>query len=147
MSCHSVPRNQLNGNALSEISRNGRAGLSVPHTIIMARNTCLTAERISEEGEAWSIRFDWGMSEISFGEVIELAGILPLPPYMKREAVEDDMKRYQTVYSSIKGSVAAPTAGLHFTDRTLEKLTETGINLLRINASCGCRNFQAGENS
>jgi S-adenosylmethionine:tRNA ribosyltransferase-isomerase len=57
----------------------------------------LTAEKRSAEGEAWRIRFDWGTKEISFGEVIELAGILPLPPYLEREAVDDDLKRDQTV--------------------------------------------------
>ncbi len=66
---------------------------------------------------------------LSFGEVIEATGHIPLPPYINREDEAEDTERYQTVYSSIKGSVAAPTAGLHFTDRVFEKIKTKGIKI------------------
>ena len=59
----------------------------------------LTAKRVQQEGDAWRIRFEWGSSGISFGELIDTAGQLPLPPYLEREAEPDDLNRYQTVYS------------------------------------------------
>ena len=80
-------------------------------------------KNFNPEGDAWRIRFSWNCQEISFGEVIEATGHIPLPPYINREDEAEDIERYQTVYSSIKGSVAAPTAGLHFTDNVFEKLS------------------------
>ena len=64
---------------------------------------------------------------MSFAEVIEAAGVIPLPPYLKREAEASDSVRYQTVYAHHEGSVAAPTAGLHFTPELLEKLRRGGV--------------------
>jgi S-adenosylmethionine:tRNA ribosyltransferase-isomerase len=68
------------------------------------------------------VEFSWTPEDLSFAEVVLRAGITPLPPYLKREAEESDKERYQTVYSHFHGAVAAPTAGLHFTDRILEQL-------------------------
>jgi S-adenosylmethionine:tRNA ribosyltransferase-isomerase len=68
------------------------------------------------------VEFSWTPEELSFAEVVLRAGITPLPPYLKREAEESDKERYQTVYSHFHGAVAAPTAGLHFTDRILDQL-------------------------
>lgn len=68
------------------------------------------------------IRFDWDNSSLPFVEIVQLMGTTPLPPYLKREATEEDKPRYQTVYSNKEGAVAAPTAGLHFTDSLLKKL-------------------------
>ena len=102
----------------------------------------LTAERLRPEGEAWRVRFIWNCSLISFGEVIEAAGHIPLPPYINREDETEDITRYQTVYSSIKGSVAAPTAGLHFTSRIFEKLKEKGTKSVEITLHVGAGTFQ-----
>jgi len=102
----------------------------------------LTAERLKPEGEAWRIRFSWNCPEISFGEVIEAAGHVPLPPYINREDEPEDIDRYQTVYSSIKGSVAAPTAGLHFTYDVLEKLRKQGIKSVEVTLHVGAGTFQ-----
>ena len=102
----------------------------------------LTAKRIQQEGDAWKIRFEWGSSAISFGEVIESAGQLPLPPYLEREAEPDDLKRYQTVYSRIKGSVAAPTAGLHFTGEMVDRLKESGIAAAEVTLHVGAGTFK-----
>lgn len=102
----------------------------------------LTAERICPEGEAWRIRFNWNSKVISFGEVIELTGHIPLPPYINREDEEVDINRYQTVYSSIKGSVAAPTAGLHFTNNVLKRSREKGIRSVEVTLHVGAGTFQ-----
>jgi S-adenosylmethionine:tRNA ribosyltransferase-isomerase len=102
----------------------------------------LTAKRVQQEGDSWRIRFEWGSSGISFGEVIELAGKLPLPPYLEREAETDDLKRYQTVYSRIPGSVAAPTAGLHFTTQMIDKLKASGIATTEVTLHVGAGTFK-----
>ena len=102
----------------------------------------LYAERLQTEDEAWRIRFSWNSPEISFGEVIEATGHIPLPPYINREDETEDIERYQTVYSSIKGSVAAPTAGLHFTGNVFEKLKTRGIKSVELTLHVGAGTFQ-----
>jgi S-adenosylmethionine:tRNA ribosyltransferase-isomerase len=102
----------------------------------------LYAERLRSENEAWCIRFSWNNKEISFGEVIEATGHIPLPPYINREDEAEDIERYQTVYSSIKGSVAAPTAGLHFTGSVFEKLKTRGIKSVELTLHVGAGTFQ-----
>ena len=102
----------------------------------------LRVKRIQQEGDAWRIRFEWGSSAISFGEVIDSAGQLPLPPYLEREAEPDDLNRYQTVYSSIKGSVAAPTAGLHFTGSMVDRLRKSGMETAEVTLHVGAGTFK-----
>lgn len=84
------------------------------------------------------IKFEWN-SDHSFAEIVEMAGKVPLPPYLNREAEDTDQERYQTVYSEHKGAVAAPTAGLHFTDHILEKLSKNGVkqSFLTLHVSAG----------
>ena len=102
----------------------------------------LRAEKIKAEGEAWRILFSWTCSGLSFGEVLERVGHIPLPPYINREDAPEDASRYQTVYSIINGSVAAPTAGLHFTDIVLEKLKENEIKSTFITLHVGAGTFK-----
>jgi S-adenosylmethionine:tRNA ribosyltransferase-isomerase len=102
----------------------------------------LYAERIQPDGDAWKIRFSWNGREISFGEVIEATGHIPLPPYINRDDETEDIERYQTIYSSIKGSVAAPTAGLHFTENVFEKLRSRGIKSVELTLHVGAGTFQ-----
>ena len=102
----------------------------------------LRAEKIKDEGEAWRILFSWNCSGLSFGEVLELTGHIPLPPYINREDAPEDAKRYQTVYSLINGSVAAPTAGLHFTDDVMEKLKQKQIKSTFITLHVGAGTFK-----
>jgi S-adenosylmethionine:tRNA ribosyltransferase-isomerase len=102
----------------------------------------IIAEKIRNEGAAWRIRFTWNSCEISFGEVIEATGHIPLPPYINREDETADISRYQTVYSTTPGSVAAPTAGLHFTDHVLRKLKEKGIRSVEVTLHVGAGTFQ-----
>lgn len=102
----------------------------------------LKAEKAGEEGEAWRIRFSWNCNSLSFGEVIEAAGHIPLPPYIGREDVKEDNDRYQTVYSAVKGSVAAPTAGLHFTESVLDGLSAKSISRVSVTLHVGAGTFQ-----
>ena len=102
----------------------------------------LIAERVCQEGEAWRIRFEWNNSTISFSEVIQASGHIPLPPYINRKEENEDSERYQTVYSVVKGSVAAPTAGLHFTEAVLDRLSERGIKKTDITLHVGAGTFQ-----
>jgi S-adenosylmethionine:tRNA ribosyltransferase-isomerase len=102
----------------------------------------LCAEKICPEGEAWRIRFNWNSTRLSFSEVIETSGHIPLPPYISRENEKEDDSRYQTVYSSVKGSVAAPTAGLHFTQDLLDKLPEKGVKSVNVTLHVGAGTFQ-----
>ncbi|WP_207435843.1 S-adenosylmethionine:tRNA ribosyltransferase-isomerase [Sabulibacter ruber] len=86
----------------------------------------LWAERLAPAEEGFAIHFTWSPGEKTFAEILELAGMLPLPPYMNRDAEQEDQDRYQTVYASEAGAVAAPTAGLHFTPEVLKQLTAQG---------------------
>ena len=85
------------------------------------------------------VEFNWEPASLSFAEVISASGVTPLPPYLKREAENSDRERYQTVYSREDGAVAAPTAGLHFTDSVLQRLRDKGIetNFLTLHVSAG----------
>lgn len=104
--------------------------------------TCLEAERIGPaEGESWRIRFSW-KQDAAFAEILEAAGHVPLPPYISRPDEETDSVSYQTVYSRIKGSVAAPTAGLHFTEDVLRNLAGRGIRSAEITLHVGAGTFQ-----
>lgn len=85
----------------------------------------LVAERIRIREGASRVRFSWSDPSFSFGDVLEKAGAMPIPPYLKREATPADTKEYQTVYALREGSVAAPTAGLHFTPEMMKKIRET----------------------
>lgn len=87
----------------------------------------LTAAIAERRGDHYLIEFSWNKPTTSFAEVLHLAGVIPLPPYLNRESEEADEERYQTIYAKHDGSVAAPTAGLHFTDRVLKSLTEKNI--------------------
>lgn len=94
-----------------------------------------------EEG-TWRIRFTWDNDRISFGEVLEIAGHIPLPPYITREDEPSDAGRYQTVYSCVEGSVAAPTAGLHFTTENLEQIRIKGIRRFDLTLHVGAGTFK-----
>ena len=101
----------------------------------------LSAENVQSYGETYQVRFSWD-GGFSFAEVLDAAGELPIPPYLHRKTEESDLKTYQTVYSKIKGSVAAPTAGLHFTPRVLEALQEKGIDLEELTLHVGAGTFK-----
>lgn len=102
----------------------------------------LTAERVGVSGTGYEVVFDWGDDSIAFSEVLEAIGELPIPPYLNRATEESDLKTYQTVYSKIKGSVAAPTAGLHFTERVLKALDDKGVERNEITLHVGAGTFK-----
>lgn len=101
----------------------------------------LTAERQQAVGNAWIVNFSWN-GNVSFAEIIDKAGVIPLPPYLNREAVSSDNERYQTVYAKWEGSVAAPTAGLHFTPEVFESLKANAIDTDFITLHVGAGTFK-----
>ncbi len=100
----------------------------------------------AERGEAiegtFEVTFSWPDSDVSFAEWIEAYGKVPLPPYIHREAEESDTERYQTVYARHDGSVAAPTAGLHFTDDLLRSLNAKGVETEYVTLHVGAGTFK-----
>lgn len=101
----------------------------------------LTARRIKPEDNAWIVEFRWDKGR-SFAEVLQNMGVVPLPPYLKREAKEQDKTDYQTIYANPEGSVAAPTAGLHFSDKTFEDLKNKGIKYDFVTLHVGAGTFK-----
>lgn len=101
----------------------------------------LSAEKVQSYGETHQIRFSWD-GGFSFAEVLDAAGELPIPPYLHRKTEESDLKTYQTVYSKIKGSVAAPTAGLHFTPEVLADLDAQGFGREELTLHVGAGTFK-----
>ena len=103
------------------------------------------AERLGREGATFTVGFDWttkGAEQATFGEVLEAAGTLPLPPYLGRETELADEDRYQTVFAKVEGSVAAPTAGLHFTPEVLSQLTNKDIRWGEVTLHVGAGTFR-----
>lgn len=94
-----------------------------------------------EDREALHIRLEWNTA-IPFVDIVEQLGVMPLPPYIKRKAEQDDSHTYQTVYSKAAGAVAAPTAGLHFTIEILEKLRQKGVQTNELTLHVGAGTFQ-----
>jgi S-adenosylmethionine:tRNA ribosyltransferase-isomerase len=119
-----------------------KTGCLITEFMFKGKHYKLNAFKICPEGEAWRVRFTWEPAGLSFGEVTESAGHIPLPPYVKRNDEKADNMRYQTVYSSIKGSVAAPTAGLHFTQEVLADIKGRGIKTAELTLHVGAGTFQ-----
>lgn len=105
---------------------------------------CITlkATREEDKGTSHLIRFDWDSDSITWAEILEAIGELPIPPYLNRSTQESDKTTYQTVYSKIKGSVAAPTAGLHFTDKVLQAIDAHGIDREEVTLHVGAGTFK-----
>ena len=102
----------------------------------------LTATRGECRGTSHWVDFAWDNAEVTFADILEVFGELPIPPYLNRETQESDLVTYQTVYSKIKGSVAAPTAGLHFTPRVLDALKQQGVDLEELTLHVGAGTFK-----
>lgn len=102
----------------------------------------LTAERTGREGNASVVRFSWDDDNVTFSDVIGAVGEIPIPPYLNRSTEESDSTDYQTVYSHIDGSVAAPTAGLHFTPEVLDRVSQRGIPRRELTLHVGAGTFQ-----
>lgn len=109
---------------------------------IMGSHVTLTATYRHEHGTSHWIDFTWDNSDVTFADILEHVGELPIPPYLNRETQESDKTTYQTVYSKIKGSVAAPTAGLHFTDKVLASVDAHGIERDEVTLHVGAGTFK-----
>lgn len=109
---------------------------------IKGEKLILVATRKSEVGSSFLIDFEWNNTNVSFADILETVGELPIPPYLNRDTQESDKVTYQTVYSKIKGSVAAPTAGLHFTDGVLADLDVHGIDREELTLHVGAGTFK-----
>ena len=104
-------------------------------------NVVLRATKGEQTGNTFAVTFSWE-GGLSFAEILDAAGELPIPPYLNRPTEERDKTTYQTVYSRIKGSVAAPTAGLHFTEAVLADLRQRGIKTTELTLHVGAGTFQ-----
>jgi S-adenosylmethionine:tRNA ribosyltransferase-isomerase len=109
---------------------------------IGGESVVLTAERKAACEEAHWVTFSWQPASCTFADILEAAGVLPIPPYLHRETEQTDLLTYQTVYSKVKGSVAAPTAGLHFTPETLAALDAKGFGRDEITLHVGAGTFK-----
>ncbi len=119
-----------------------KGGLISAPFIYKNKKHTISAEKLSLVGDKCRVRFSWNCPGVAFGELIEKIGHVPLPPYINREDESIDATRYQTVYSKTKGSVAAPTAGLHFTDHVIQNLKDKGIKSAEITLHVGAGTFQ-----
>lgn len=95
-----------------------------------------------EDRDKLLVRFEWQNDNLRFVDILQQVGIIPLPPYLKRPTQEADKQTYQTVYSKKEGAVAAPTAGLHFTDRVLEDLRQKGVQMDELTLHVSAGTFQ-----
>ncbi len=109
---------------------------------IQGKTVLLKAERIRQKGQLSEVIFRWNDMAIRFAGILDVAGRTPIPPYLKRESGREDRLRYQTVYSRIEGSVAAPTAGLHFTPRVLDSLARSGKEKIELTLHIGAGTFR-----
>ncbi len=100
------------------------------------------AHYIEKQADCFVIEFSWGPAHWSFAEILHHAGLLPLPPYLKRVAESSDRERYQTIYAAHEGSVAAPTAGLHFTPALFDKLRQKDIHPAFLTLHVGAGTFK-----
>lgn len=108
---------------------------------ISAKPVHLKANLLKRDGQQSQVQFTWDRPEITFGEILTQAGILPIPPYLNRETEASDLESYQTVYAKTEGSVAAPTAGLHFSKPVLNFLKQKGIQLEELTLHVGAGTF------
>lgn len=107
---------------------------------LINKEISLLARVLTKEGNICTIQFDW-TGDLTFSEVLSVVGNVPLPPYIKREAEEKDKQRYQTVFAKEMGSVAAPTAGLHFTEEILKDIENKKINIEELTLHVGLGTF------
>lgn len=109
---------------------------------VKGKEVTLVAERKEDVHKSYRIDFSWDASDVSWAELLDAVGELPIPPYLNRETQESDKTTYQTVYSKIKGSVAAPTAGLHFTPEVLADIDRHGIDREELTLHVGAGTFK-----
>lgn len=112
-------------------------------TTTIAENVTLTATRLNKDANGESVvQLSWDNPSMTFSQIIDAAGVIPIPPYLNRETEATDSNDYQTVFSRIQGSVAAPTAGLHFTDALLKEVDKRGIKRREVTLHVGAGTFR-----
>lgn len=124
------------------VKRWGEADLSMSFTDDLGKEHEVIAKKLEQVQDGWKLSFSWEDGRLCFADILALSGAVPIPPYFKREAVEEDTYRYQTVYAAINGSVAAPTAGLHFTDSILAELKQKGVKVIEVTLHVGAGTFR-----
>lgn len=102
----------------------------------------LTAKKLAPNGDQWNVELSWTPADLTFAEVLELAGKIPLPPYMHRDEEATDAERYQTIFATQEGSVAAPTAGLHFTTNVVNAVRNKGVKMCTVTLHVGVGTFK-----
>lgn len=117
-------------------------GFLTKKVTIQGEEVILSAEKKESHGDSHRIEFTWNNPKYTFADLLDAAGVLPIPPYLHRETEKSDLVTYQTVYSKIKGSVAAPTAGLHFTPEVLADVDAHGIGREEVTLHVGAGTFK-----
>ncbi|MBD5248075.1 MAG: S-adenosylmethionine:tRNA ribosyltransferase-isomerase [Barnesiella sp.] len=123
-------------------SKRWKSGTLTARIDVDGNSVTLAAERIARHDNTSVVRFSWNNPEVTFSQIISSAGEIPIPPYLNRDTEATDTTDYQTVYSHIEGSVAAPTAGLHFTDSLLQRISQRGIPRRELTLHVGAGTFQ-----
>lgn len=118
-----------------------KEGFLTKKVIVNEEEVVITAEKKEAVGDSYVVEFSWNYP-CTFAEILDAAGVLPIPPYLHRETEESDLQTYQTVYSKIKGSVAAPTAGLHFTPEVLADVDAHEIGREEVTLHVGAGTFK-----
>lgn len=108
---------------------------------VRGEDVCLKVKRLKMVGNAWVVRLSWDKG-VTFSDIMETAGQVPLPPYLHRAADAEDKERYQTIYAHYNGSVAAPTAGLHFTDEVFASLEKKHVETEYVTLHVGAGTFK-----
>lgn len=119
-----------------------KAGSLHKELTVKGQHITLTATRGEKHGTSHWVDFAWNNPEVTFADILEYVGELPIPPYLNRDTQESDKETYQTVYSRIKGSVAAPTAGLHFTPQVFDALKAKGVECEEVTLHVGAGTFK-----
>lgn len=119
---------------LKELSVEGKRVTLQVRLIPLAEGEAATASR--------KVEFTWDDPDVTFATIVETAGNIPIPPYLKRASEASDLEDYQTIYSRVEGSVAAPTAGLHFTPELFSRLSKKGVEIKKVTLHVGAGTFQ-----
>lgn len=122
-------------------SKRWKSGKLASNIVFNNQKIELSAERLKTEDNTSIVKFNWNPAEFSFHDILNIYGTVPLPPYLKREADKDDPFRYQTIYAKTEGSVAAPTAGLHFTENTFNEIRKRNIQIETVTLHVGAGTF------
>lgn len=110
--------------------------------ILTTGDITLTAEIKEKNADAFIVEFNWQPRQLTFAEILDKTGMVPIPPYLRREPEEIDQSRYQTIYAVEKGSVAAPTAGLHFTEGIMKDMKGKGVKTAYVTLHVGAGTFK-----